>query len=515
MLALLVIFVWTTTSAQINPEQVRQFISDSNNIHKAGVKQLPGLLDFYARLGYQTAWIQKENSTNCNIFLAIIKQSAGYCLRESDYQSGFIEAFRSGYIPLKDLNDSLDAEIRITDAALHFYSDIAYGNEKPGFGYFGLDYTPSCSNIPGLLADHVSKNVLPLLINKASPSLVEIKAIEKKAKAFLVAMADTNFKEVKISSTKVNTANRPLVLKLYQLGILDSVYKQLPEKALKEKVQEAQHQFNLITDGILRSTIVAELNIPLSARLQQLNLSINYYRWLNCLIQHQQVVVVNIPGTVLKVYRANEVVLEMRMIVGKKSTPTPTLASTINEVILYPYWHVPYSIATKELLPAIRRDPGYIDAGNYQVLNKVGKIVDPYSVNWQELSSSYFPYIIRQSTGCDNALGLLKLNFYNPFGVYLHDTSNKSLFTLNKRFFSHGCMRMEKPMELGHLVLKNNRIAIDTLEQKGCLRNQSPIVVHADEHIPVIVWYNPVGINSAGQLLFYEDVYNKFDWWRK
>ncbi|MGZ8554434.1 MAG: L,D-transpeptidase family protein, partial [Chitinophagaceae bacterium] len=218
---------------------------------------------------------------------------------------------------------------------------------------------------------------------------------------------------------------------------------------------------------------------------------------------------------VLKVYRANEVVLEMRMIVGKKSTPTPTLASTINEVILYPYWHVPYSIATKELLPAIKRDPGYIDAGNYQVLNKAGKIVDPYSVNWQELSSSYFPYIIRQSTGCDNALGLLKLNFYNPFGVYLHDTSNKSLFTLNKRFFSHGCMRMEKPMELGHLVLKNNRIAIDTLEQKGCLRNQSPIVVHADEHIPVIVWYNPVGINSAGQLLFYEDVYNRFDWWRK
>jgi murein L,D-transpeptidase YcbB/YkuD len=107
---------------------------------------------------------------------------------------------------------------------------------------------------------------------------------------------------------------------------------------------------------------------------------------------------------------------------------------------------------------------------------------------------------------------LLKLNFYNPFGVYLHDTPKKGLFELNRRYFSHGCMRMEKPMEIGHLVLKNNMQAIDTLEQKGCLRNQSPITVTADEQIPVIVWYNPAGIDSTGRVLFFEDVYKKFDW---
>ena len=189
----------------------------------------------------------------------------------------------------------------------------------------------------------------------------------------------------------------------------------------------------------------------------------------------------------------------MRMIMGKRSTPTPTLLSKVDQVILYPYWHVPYSIATKELLPAIKRNPGYIDAGNYQVLNKAGKIMDPYSINWHAYSRSYFPFIIRQSTGCDNALGLLKLNFYSPFGVYLHDTPNKSMFMLNKRYFSHGCMRMEKPMDLGHLVLKNNQIAIDTLEQKGCLRNQAPIIVPADVPMPVLVWYNPAGsIQPAG-----------------
>ena len=136
--------------------------------------------------------------------------------------------------------------------------------------------------------------------------------------------------------------------------------------------------------------------------------------------------------------------------------------------------------------------------------------MDPYKINWQELSTSNFPYTIRQSTGCDNALGTLKLNFYNPYSVYLHDTPYKSLFLLNKRYLSHGCMRLEKPVELGHLILKNNRIAIDTITEKGCLLRQSPLVIPADEKMPVVVWYNPVDTDATGRVIFYEDIYRKF-----
>lgn len=96
-------------------------------------------------------------------------------------------------------------------------------------------------------------------------------------------------------------------------------------------------------------------------------------------------------------------------------------------------------------------------------LNNKGIIMDPYSIFWHALGTNYFPYLIRQSTGCDNALGLLKLNFLNPFSVYLHDTPTKALFSEYKRFFSHGCILLEKPMELGRLVLKNNQETIDTL----------------------------------------------------
>lgn len=516
ILAMFVACIWRIVAfPQITSKSIQDFISEKNNLNKTEVKFLSEVKEFYSRLNYNTAWIQKDNLADYNILLNDLKLSEGFGLSEKDYQFSYIESLRNGTAQLKNIEDSLEAEVRITDAATHFYSDIVYGNSKLSLDYYGLNYTPRCKNIPALLTEYISKNKLHFLINYISPSSPEIAALENKIKWFHTIMANSNFSDAIITSKKITGFNTPLISKFYQLGIINSPDTNMPDSLLKHKLEEAQRQFDLVDDGVLGTNSLRELNVPLSIRLQQLNLAVNYFRWLHCLIQNQSVIVVNIPAAYLKVYRDNKVILEMRMIVGKKTTPTHTLTSTIQEVILYPYWHVPLTIATKELLPEIKRNLGYIAAGNYQVLNKAGKIVDPYSIDWNALSKSYFPYIIRQSTGCDNSLGLLKLNFYNPFGAYLHDTPTKNLFKQYQRFYSHGCMRMEKPMQLGYLVLKNNQIAIDTLEQKGCLRNQSPIAVPADEHMPVIVWYNPAGIDSTGRVIFYKDVYGKFNWMKK
>jgi len=495
-----------TAFTQINPEFVQQYMATKKYAVHTGVHE------FYARLNYQTAWIQKENTGNLDILLNMLSLSQVFALRAGDYGVDEISAIRNGRTVLQNAVDSLDTELKITGAAIRFYEDLAHGNTIPALGYNGLNYSPGCRNIPALLADHISGGRLALLFLEVSPVFPEITAIENKIKSLLIVMARPGFSETAVMSASVNAGNTPLVTRLYQLGIIESADRYLPDSTLKEKIKEAQKQFDLFPDGVPGKMTRAQLNIPLSLRLQQLNLAVNYYRWLYCLVQQQAVIVVNLPAANLQVYQNREVLLRMRMIVGKRSTPTPTLSARISEVILYPYWHVPKSIATKELLPAIKRNPGYIDAGNYQVLDKAGNIVNPYSVNWHELSRSNFPYLIRQSTGCDNALGLLKLNFYNPFGVYLHDTPNKNLFKQQKRFYSHGCMRMEKPMEMGHFVLRQNRVAIDTLSQKGCLQNQSPITVKAVERMPVVVWYNPVGIDSARRVIFYEDVYGKFNW---
>jgi murein L,D-transpeptidase YcbB/YkuD len=258
------------------------------------------------------------------------------------------------------------------------------------------------------------------------------------------------------------------------------------------------------------STANSGLNVPLKKRAGELAQAINTLRWLTCIRQGNHTIVVNIPSATLLLYDHKKIVLESRIIVGKPSTPTPTLCSKITEVILYPYWNVTHNIATRELLPIIKRNPSYLESNNYQVLNKNGKVVNASSIKWSSLSRNYFPYVLRQSTGCDNSLGLIKLNFYNPFTVYLHDTPAKSLFDLKERYFSHGCMRLQKAEEVGHYVLKNNAIAIDTLTERGCLKNQSPITVAATEAIPIFVLYQTAWIDSAGAVKFYKDIYDKF-----
>lgn len=493
--------------AQPLPEKIRQALTLHDNLETTGVTRPYEVKEFYAFNYYSPAWLTSQGTLNRISLIKLLQSSGRRGLNETDYQYDFIGALPDRSLPLSS-KDSLVAELKFTDAAIHFFSDLAYGNIKPALGFDGLGYAPKCYNIARLVAEYCTGNRLDSLADSLATLLPEIKAIGEKLERMQMAINSKIYKEEKITSTVVNHLNKPLVKKLYAMGIADSAVK-LSDKDVKENLKEAQRQLNLLADGVLRSTALAELNIPLEKRIVQLKLALNYYRWLYCLSKTEKVIVVNIPATNLKVYGPDSVVLVMKMVVGHPSTPTPTLISQISEVILYPYWMVPHSIATKELLPSIKKNPGFINANNFQVITPEGKIADPSEINWALLNASNFPYTIRQSTGCDNALGIIKLNFYNPFSVYLHDTPHKSLFSLNRRYFSHGCMRMEKPFELARLVLKNNTAAIDTLDA-SCLLNQKPIVIPADEKLKVVVWYNPAGIDTSGRVIFYEDVYKKF-----
>jgi murein L,D-transpeptidase YcbB/YkuD len=494
--------------AQITPAQLKSYLLNTNKTSNLDTKLTNQVKEFYQNRNYNLVWLQ--NSQIRNQLIHLLQSSPKKGFQAINYQFNFIESFTNRTIKLGDEEDSILAEIKFTDAALHYYTDIVFGNLYPVLQYNGINYQPKCVSIIKLLDNNIAKGNLEYHNNAYENTIPEIALVENKIENYLALLNSKNFKEVVVSSKNISIQNKALLQKLYQLGITDTLIEKSSPKILEAKVKEAQQLFNLLSDGVIRSTLLNELNVPISVRLQQLSIAVNYYRWLQCYSHQQSVVVVNIPAANLKVYQAAKAILEMKVIVGKKSTPTPTLSSTITEVVLYPYWNVPYSIATKELLPSIKANPRFIDDGNYQVLDKNGNIIKPYAVNWHALSRNYFPYTIRQSTGCDNALGLLKLNFYNPFGVYLHDTPNKMLFGMNKRYFSHGCMRMENPMTIGHLLLKDNLIAIDTVEQKKCLLNQAPIIVPVTEKLPVLVWYNIVSVNTAGKLVFYEDVYEKF-----
>ncbi len=463
---------------------------------------------FYEANGYQFSWFGNQKN-NLEILSGYIQHAAEQGLQQEDYQPVLFGSYNKGFhIPVSE-KDSLLVELKCSDAAIHFLHDVLMGNRAETFSYNGLNYTPACHDLPVLLNNALKMGRFSALLDEVSFNEPGYRAVKKMLNLFQQKTSAIGFKDVIVTSNAVNNSNKLLRSRLFQLGFLLSDTAHISDADLVAVIKEAQKLFDLLNDGKLNSINLQAFNVPLATRIAELEQTLNCLRWLNCIKGSAHAIVVNIPSATLILYEHGNAVLGSRVIVGKRSTATPTLSSAVTEVILYPYWNVPYKIATQEILPRIKRNRNYLEINNYQVLNRNGKVMDPSHVNWRALSSRNFPYVIRQSTGCDNALGLIKLNFYNPFSVYLHDTPSKSLFALSRRYFSHGCMRVEQAMELGHYILKGNAIAIDTLTEKGCLKNQSPIIVPAAEKIPVFVIYHTAWPDPVSGIRFYEDVYDK------
>jgi murein L,D-transpeptidase YcbB/YkuD len=160
-------------------------------------------------------------------------------------------------------------------------------------------------------------------------------------------------------------------------------------------------------------------------------------------------------------------------------------------------------------VPEIQKNIRYFYASHLEIFTNKGIKVSPESVPWHRLNANYFPYEMVQRTGYWNTLGLLKFQFDNPFKMYLHDTSEKKLFAKEKRFYSHSCIRLEKPLEFGKLLLNGNSIALDTLNPKTKQVDIKPIYLPVKRTIPIIIWYSPIDFTAEGEMKIYEDVYRK------
>ncbi|GAB3496246.1 hypothetical protein GCM10027341_14710 [Spirosoma knui] len=244
----------------------------------------------------------------------------------------------------------------------------------------------------------------------------------------------------------------------------------------------------------------------LTDSLRLIRQSLNFYRYVNR-FNADKFAVVNIPASELNVFdRSGKRLLPMQVIVGKPDKRTPCMTTFIKGIVAYPYWNVPKGIAVKEMLPKIKKDVGFLYNQNLQVLDERNREVDPEEIDWESLSETNFPYRIRQASGCENSLGLIKFDLENPLAIYLHDTNGRDLFTLtNDRWRSHGCVRVQKPVELANFVL--GKQTFDAGFMNRCLIDQKPQTLAMPKPFPVFITYNTADVDAAGRLRFYKDVY--------
>lgn len=456
------------------------------------------LLAIYEKNAFATLWNEPSQK---QALLEFVSAAASYGLNPKDYSNLLLEINSSPDTGQNDIHYSL--------LAIHFFHDLIFGNSIPDFKYQSLIRHDLNSTLTDELLSALQKKNIKKWADQKQPTLIAYSNALRIYNSLLQQTEKMNYRDTRVMKTPKDSPNVSLQMRLSELGIAEITSKALRGTDLVEKTKTAQKLFGLAPDGQLNTATLRALNTPLKSRVDAMRELLNYFRWSHPYLDSGHVIMLNIPSCDLKLFEKERLVFSTKVITGKPSTPTPTLTSTIKEIILYPYWIVPYKIATQELLPKIKRNKSYLAEGNYQVLNRNGKVVNPASINWSDLSPSNFPYILRQSTGCDNSLGIIKFDFENPFQVYLHDTPGKSLFSKSKRFFSHGCMRIEKAIELGRILLAQDKKALDTLTEKGCLLHQEPLVFKANVQPVLMVSYQTAWFDNTGSIVFYEDIYDR------
>jgi murein L,D-transpeptidase YcbB/YkuD len=217
-----------------------------------------------------------------------------------------------------------------------------------------------------------------------------------------------------------------------------------------DAVKRFQRRHGLEEDGNAGPGAVAAMNVPIEQRIEQIRLALERWRWLPRNLG-ERYILVNIPSYWLEVWDNGSNPVAMRVVVGRKDTPTPIFNDRMTYIVFSPYWNVPPTIAQGETLPAVMQDPAFLARNNMEVLDSSGNVIDPGSIDLGDPTK----YRFRQRPGNGNSLGLVKFMFPNEYNVYLHDTPADSLFARATRSFSHGCVRVEDPVKLAEYLLRD------------------------------------------------------------
>ena len=270
-----------------------------------------------------------------------------------------------------------------------------------------------------------------------------------------------------------------------------------------------QERHGLEPDGVVDADDLEQLNATVAQRVRQIELNLERRRWVADSLFRGRYLEVNVPEYAMRVIEDGRPVLGMRVVVGKRFSPTPIFTDEISYLVINPFWNVPSSIATEEILVELKKDPGYLERNNMKLLENDGedaRELDARGIDWNATSAENFRYAIRQDPGPYNPVGHVKFMCPNQFNVYLHDTPSDRLFAESERSLSHGCIRLERPVDLAEYVLRGEG---DWSREKilaafETSHNQS---VKLPKPLPVRILYWTAFTDDRGRLQFRDDIY--------
>jgi len=291
---------------------------------------------------------------------------------------------------------------------------------------------------------------------------------------------------------------------------------------LVQQVKHFQMLNGLDQDGIVGGNTLQTLNVPLEERIRQITINMERWRWIPKRMVpkdlEQKYIWVNIPEYKLYIYedpnndpeaeREYKKTMEMRVIVGKTLHSTPIFSDKMEFVVMAPYWNLPNSIVANEVKPHMLSNPSWLARNNMEIVTKEKdpKPVSPSSIDWSGVTEKNFKYMVRQKPGPKNSLGSIKFLFPNQYAVYLHDTPADALFSQTQRDFSHGCVRLEKPVELAKYILKDMP-EWDEQRIRETMNGGEETWVTLPKKVQVYIVYFTAWVDENGETHFRQDLY--------
>jgi murein L,D-transpeptidase YcbB/YkuD len=482
----------------------------------------PDVAKVYQAGGYAPLWTQSGHpTTQAQAVIQLLKQSQYKGLNPEDYDASRWDGRLAKLGPMTAApaqTDVVDFDIALTVAAMRYIDALHVGRVNPQHLKFGLTMGPKKIDLPDfLLAQVLPAPNVAAVIEKVEPPHQGYRRAEEALARYMKLAAEGDGDPVPVPAKSVRPGNTfagmpQLIRRMNQLADLASLNgvsetSTVYAGPVVDAVKHFQSRHGLEPDGLLGKGTVKDINTPLSQRVQQLQLTLERYRWLPPDFP-QPPIMVNIPQFRLRTLRRAGNYLSMNVVVGRAyRTQTPVFTGEMRYVIFRPYWNVPSSILHAELIPKIARNHSYLAANNYEVMDGSGGVVTDGGVSGGVLSGLRSgAYWVRQKPGPKNALGLVKFLFPNSYNVYLHSTPSVSLFSRARRDFSHGCIRVQDPAALAVWVLRDKPgWTMDKV--RAAMNGNDNVQVTLDKPIPVLILYSTALVDPGGEVQFFDDIY--------
>lgn len=470
---------------------------------------------FYRAHEYKRAWLNKRRPEKMfEAFVQEVQESGKYGFEPGDYH---IEDLQKEVEALygdrkRTPADISDLDIRITASFFLYTTHMLEGRIRvPGAREFLWEKGEPLENDIALLLKMESASDLRKEVAALHPNHPQYERLQKALKRYrALAEHDT----ISPISTKIKLKpgeshkEIPRVrrkMELMETKIAPPSSPTLYDEALVKAVRVFQERHGLNPDGILDSKTAALLNTPLKQKAEVIALNLERLRWYPQIKGDKEEIVINVPEFMLRVYRNNREKMKMRVVLGAEYTPTPVFHDTLKYIVFSPTWIVPKSIFETEFLPKLQEDSFHFSTERFRFYKK-GKEIDPTAEDWMDEDLDTSGYRVVENPGEANSLGKVKFIMPNDHSIYLHDTPADHLFAREERAYSHGCIRLEKPMDLAKYLLRDQKDwdedAIARAMEAG-----DPVQVNLEKIYPVYIVYRTAWVDDNDQVFFFKDIY--------